>query len=136
MQLQIESLSKTYPNGVKALQEINMNISNGLFGLLGPNGAGKSTLLKVLSGAHLADEGTMSLHGNLFWPQGPSDSRRSGVAMIYQELSLAPHLSVMENILLGVEPHECHVIGGVGGRDTVNLIRYLRCRSPRAGRRL
>ena len=49
MELQISNLSKTYPNGVQALQQISMSIQAGMFGLLGPNGAGKSTLLKVLS---------------------------------------------------------------------------------------
>ncbi|MFG0252469.1 MAG: sugar ABC transporter ATP-binding protein, partial [Phycisphaerales bacterium JB038] len=68
------------------------------------NGAGKSTLMKVLSGAHQPDAGEMHLDGEAYDPRSPIDGRRAGVAMIYQELSLAPHLSVMENILLGIEP--------------------------------
>ena len=72
--------------------------------LVGENGAGKSTLMKVLAGAHKADEGSMLLDGNPYAPRDPMDARRSGVAMIYQELSLCPHLSVEENILLGMEP--------------------------------
>src|SRR5689334_21582405 len=72
--------------------------------LVGENGAGKSTLMKVLSGAHLPDAGEMWLDGEPYRPRNPLDARRAGVAMIYQELSLAKHLSVAENILLGMEP--------------------------------
>src|SRR5439155_26508898 len=72
--------------------------------LVGENGAGKSTLMKALAGAHQADGGQMLLDGKPYAPRDPMDARRGGVAMIYQELSLCPHLSVEENILLGMEP--------------------------------
>ncbi|MEA3209312.1 MAG: ribose transport system ATP-binding protein [Chthoniobacter sp.] len=72
--------------------------------LVGENGAGKSTLMKVLSGAHQPDEGRMWLHGAPYRPGHPIDARNAGVSMIYQELSLARHLTVMENIVLGMEP--------------------------------
>jgi len=72
--------------------------------LIGENGAGKSTLMKILSGAHRADRGTMELGGQAYRPENPQDARCKGVAMIYQELNLALHLSVRENILLGAEP--------------------------------
>ncbi len=72
--------------------------------LVGENGAGKSTLMKVLSGAIRPDAGAMQVDGEAYAPRGPLEARRRGVAMIYQELSLAPHLSVEENITLGMEP--------------------------------
>jgi ribose transport system ATP-binding protein len=72
--------------------------------LVGQNGAGKSTLMSVLSGALQPDAGTMTLDGTPYAPRSPLEARRAGVAMIYQGLSLAPHLSVMDNIALGVEP--------------------------------
>src|SRR4029079_6172934 len=72
--------------------------------LCGQNGPGKSTLMGILSGAIRPDAGEMRLDGAPYAPREPIDARRAGVAMIYQELSLAPHLSVMENIALGVEP--------------------------------
>ena len=62
--------------------------------LIGENGAGKSTLMKVLSGAIRPDAGSMSLGGDPYAPRGPREGLASGVAMIYQELALAPALSV------------------------------------------
>src|SRR4051794_37589985 len=88
-----------------ALGGVDLTVDRGqVLALVGENGAGKSTLMKVLSGAHLPDEGRMWLDGEPYRPRNPLDARRAGVAMIYQELSLAKHLSVMENILLGMEP--------------------------------
>src|SRR5215510_4000126 len=88
-----------------ALAGVDLEVQPGeILALVGENGAGKSTLMKVLSGAHAPDEGEMWLDGQAYLPRNPLDARRHGVAMIYQELSLAPHLSVMENILLGIEP--------------------------------
>src|ERR1700737_2678608 len=71
--------------------------------LVGENGAGKSTLMKVLSGAVVPDAGAMTLDGKPYAPAGPQDARRRGVAMIYQELTLAPHLTVEANMMLGLE---------------------------------
>jgi ribose transport system ATP-binding protein len=88
-----------------ALGGVNFEVDAGeVHALVGENGAGKSTLMKVLSGAHAPDEGRMWLDGQPYAPRNPMDARRAGVAMIYQELSLARHLSVMENVLLGMEP--------------------------------
>ena len=72
--------------------------------LVGQNGAGKSTLMAILSGAIRPDAGVMRLDGRPYEPREPIDARHAGVAMIHQELSLAPHLTVMENIGLGMEP--------------------------------
>ena len=63
------------------------------------------------SDAHTADTGEMMLSGEPYTPRNPLQARKAGVAMIYQELSIAPHLSVMENILLGVEPGKGPMIG-------------------------
>jgi ribose transport system ATP-binding protein len=78
--------------------------------LVGENGAGKSTLMKVLSGAERADGGSLRLDGVPFAPADPLDARRAGVAMIYQELSLAGHLTVEQNISLGMEPARLGVV--------------------------
>jgi len=88
-----------------ALDGVDLEVAAGeCHALVGQNGAGKSTLMKVLSGAHAADEGEMRLDGEPYRPRDPLDARRRGVAMIYQELSLARHLTVEENIVLGLEP--------------------------------
>ena len=88
-----------------ALDAVDLAVALGeVCALVGQNGAGKSTLMAILSGALAPDRGTMRLAGRAFAPRDPLDARRAGVAMIYQELSLAPHLSVMENIMLGLEP--------------------------------
>src|SRR5690349_2578747 len=88
-----------------ALRGVDLELNRGeVLALIGENGAGKSTLMKVLSGAHAPDAGEMMLEGKPYQPRDPLAGRNAGVAMIYQELSIAPDLTVMENILLGVEP--------------------------------
>jgi ribose transport system ATP-binding protein len=88
-----------------ALDGVDLAVRAGeVCALVGQNGAGKSTLMGVLSGALAPDSGSMLLDGAPYRPRSPLEARRAGVAMIHQELSLAPHLSVMENIVLGMEP--------------------------------
>ncbi|MEX0612519.1 MAG: ATP-binding cassette domain-containing protein, partial [Pirellulales bacterium] len=102
--LEMRGVSKRF-GATRALHRVDLQLRPGeVLALVGENGAGKSTLMKVLSGAIAPDEGQMWLDGELFRPRNPLDARQRGIAMIYQELSLAPHLSVMENILLGIEP--------------------------------
>jgi len=102
--LKMANISKRF-GATHALQQVDLEVYPGeVLALVGENGAGKSTLMKVLSGAHQPDEGQMWVDGTPYQPRNPYDARAASVAMIYQELSLAPHLSVMENILLGVEP--------------------------------
>jgi ribose transport system ATP-binding protein len=90
-----------------ALDGVDFEVYPGeVHALVGENGAGKSTLMKVLSGALHPDAGTLELDGMPFLPRSAADARRAGVAMIYQELSLAPHLSVEDNVMLGMEPSD------------------------------
>jgi ribose transport system ATP-binding protein len=90
----------------QALRGVSLDVSAGeVLALIGENGAGKSTLMKVLSGAHAPDSGTMELAGRSYAPRGPHAARLAGVSMIYQELNLAPDLSVEDNIMLGQERH-------------------------------
>ncbi|MCB9384846.1 MAG: sugar ABC transporter ATP-binding protein [Bryobacterales bacterium] len=90
----------------RALDGVDFSVAPGeVHALVGENGAGKSTLMKVLAGVHKPDGGRMELDGAPYQPADPLDARRQGVAMIFQELALAPHLSVASNVMLGVEPH-------------------------------
>ncbi len=102
--LQMRGVKKRF-GATQALGGVDLTILPGeVHALLGQNGAGKSTLMKVLSGAYRPDEGQMQLDGQPYQPGSPQEGRAAGVAMIYQELSLARHLTVAENIFLGVEP--------------------------------
>jgi ribose transport system ATP-binding protein len=102
--LAVQGIRKRFGATV-ALDGVDLGVSGGeVCALVGENGSGKSTLLNVLSGALEPDGGAILLAGEPFAPRGPADARRLGVAHIHQELSLCPHLSVAENILLGVEP--------------------------------
>ena len=88
-----------------ALDDVSLEVHAGeVCALVGQNGAGKSTLMAILAGAVKPDAGVMRLEGAPYSPRDPLEARQAGVAMIYQELSLAPHLTAMENIVLGVEP--------------------------------
>jgi ribose transport system ATP-binding protein len=102
--LEMRGVEKRF-GGTVALAGADFSVAPGeVHALLGENGAGKSTLMKVLSGAERPDTGTMTLDGSRFAPRDPLDARRAGVAIVYQELAIAPHLTVAENMLLGAEP--------------------------------
>lgn len=102
--LEMRGIAKRF-GATTALSEVSLQVAPGeVLALVGENGAGKSTLMKILSGAILPDTGEMLLDGDPYRPRNPGEARRSGVAMIYQELSLAPHLTVEQNIALGAEP--------------------------------
>ncbi len=102
--LEMRGISKTFP-GVRALSGVSFAAYGGeIHALMGENGAGKSTLMKILSGAYLADPGgEIRIAGQPLAIHGPTDAKRAGIAIIYQELALAPNLSVAENIFLGRE---------------------------------
>ena len=102
--LKLENISKSFP-GVKALRGVSLTLRRGeVRALVGENGAGKSTLMRVLSGAHHTDEGRIELFGETIVNPTPSEMIARGVAVIYQELAQAPHLTVAENVLLGHLP--------------------------------
>ena len=102
--LEMHDIEKTYP-GVRALQGVSLTVEKGeVHALLGENGAGKSTLMKILAGATGKDAGGIRIDGTEVEIAGPQHARELGVAIIYQELSILPHLSVAENIYLGRLP--------------------------------
>lgn len=103
--LQMRGIKKRFGLTV-ALDGVDFDVNRGeVHALIGENGAGKSTLVKVLSGAIAPDAGEMVLDGTPYRPSNPAVARHQGIAMIYQELTLAPHLTVEDNITLGLESH-------------------------------
>lgn len=107
-------ISKAF-GATSALSGVDLGVAAGeIHALIGENGAGKSTLMKILSGAISPDAGVITVEGQPFRPRDPLAARRAGVAMIYQELTIAPDLSVAENICLGSWPARA---GWVRGRE-------------------
>jgi ABC-type sugar transport system ATPase subunit len=102
--LAAEGVSKRF-GATRALDRASFALVPGeVHGLVGENGAGKSTLLKILGGVHHADAGAVRLAGATIRLRGPSDAYRRGIAVIQQELHIAPALSVAENVMLGHLP--------------------------------
>jgi len=102
--LEARDITKSFP-GVRALDGVNLSLRSGqLTALLGENGAGKSTLMNILGGALAPDAGILLLDDQEVHFRSPRDAADCGIAIISQELSLVPFLSVAENIFLGREP--------------------------------
>ncbi|MGW2470058.1 sugar ABC transporter ATP-binding protein [Streptomyces bauhiniae] len=102
--LAAQGLSKSF-GAVRALRNVSLELYAGqVHALAGENGAGKSTLIKTLAGVHRPDTGALSLHGEPVVLHGPADARDAGVAVIHQEPTLFPDLSVAENIFMGRQP--------------------------------
>jgi ABC-type sugar transport system ATPase subunit len=100
--LEVKNLSKGFA-GVQALKDVKFKLYGGtVHALLGENGAGKSTLIKILSGVYKADEGQITLNGKPVKIHNPREAHHKGIFTVHQELSLAPHLSVAENVFLGL----------------------------------
>lgn len=96
-----EGLSKSF-GSTKVIEDIAFEIpDNRVVTLVGENGAGKSTIFNILSGLVNADQGTMSLHGNIFAPKGYAQAVEAGVSRVFQEQALIPNIPVYENLLLG-----------------------------------
>ncbi|MFZ0804363.1 MAG: ABC transporter ATP-binding protein [Terriglobales bacterium] len=118
MELRIEKLSKRYPNGVQALQDVSLNIPLGMFGLLGPNGAGKSTLMRTLATLQEADGGSASLDGIDVLKQ--KDEVRKVLGYLPQEFGLYPKVSA--EVLL---THFAALKGIANGKERREVVRAL-----------
>ncbi len=94
MQLTINDLSKTYPNGTRALSDVSLTVSSGMFGLLGPNGAGKSTLMRTLATLQEADSGSVDFNGVDVLGDRPSVRRLLGY--LPQEFGLDPKVTAAD----------------------------------------
>ncbi|MBB3354985.1 sugar ABC transporter ATP-binding protein [Rhizobium lentis] len=121
--LALAGITKSFP-GVRALKGVSFSLQPGeIRALVGENGAGKSTLMKILSGAYSADEGRIELFGEEVLDPTPAGMIARGVAVIYQELAQAPHLTVAENVLMGRLPRKGALIDwGEAKRRTIEVI--------------
>jgi len=99
--------------GTRALDGVALEVRPGtIHAVLGENGAGKSTLMQILAGAQRPDDGELLLDGAPYAPRDPAAARRAGVAIVHQELSVCPDLTVAENVVLGVEPKRFGLVDG------------------------
>ncbi len=111
--LKASGLVKRY-GGVTALDGVDFELRAGeILAVIGDNGAGKSSLIKALSGAVVPDEGTMELDGKPVQFRSPIDARRHGIETVYQDLAVAPAMSIAENLFLGRELRRPGVLGSV-----------------------
>ena len=94
MELKIENISKTYPNGVKALDNVSLTIPHGMYGLLGPNGAGKTTLMRAL--ATLLEPDTGSIHFGAIDVLHQKDELRRRLGYLPQEFGVYPRISAQD----------------------------------------
>jgi len=111
--LKASGLVKRY-GGVTALDGVDFELRAGeILAVIGDNGAGKSSLIKALSGAVVPDEGMMELDGQAVHFRSPIDARRHGIETVYQDLAVAPAMSIAENLFLGRELRRPGVLGSV-----------------------
>jgi ABC-type sugar transport system ATPase subunit len=108
--VRFDRVSKSF-GGTRALNEVSFDLAPGcVHALVGENGAGKSTLIRILAGASPRDAGSISIDGREWSPVNPRQARQAGIAVVYQELSIVPHLSVAENVFLGRWPRRLGIV--------------------------
>jgi len=124
--LEMRGITKCF-NGVPALKNVNLTIYPGeVHALMGENGAGKSTLMKILAGAYIADDGEIRINGQPLKITDPATARQAGINLIYQELNVAPNLTVAENIFMGSELRRGQILDREGmTREAAQVLQSL-----------
>ena len=101
--LELSRISKNF-GAIRALTDVSLTLNAGeVVGLMGDNGAGKSTLVKIIAGNYPPSSGTMTMLGRPVHFHKPSDARREGIEIVYQDLALCDNLTAAENVFLGRE---------------------------------
>lgn len=122
--LELEHVSKSYGT-IQAVQDANLVVRRGeVLALVGDNGAGKSTLVKMIAGAVAPTSGRIRLEGQDITIKGPLEGRSLGIETVYQDLALAPHLSVLQNMFLGREMLKPGLMGQLFGTLDVKAMRH------------
>jgi len=120
--LEARGLVKRYGH-VTALDGADFQLLAGeILAVIGDNGAGKSTLIKALAGAIIPDAGEILLDGKLVRFHSPLDARRQGIETVYQDLAVAPAMSIAENLFLGREPKRTGLLGWLGALDKKRML--------------
>jgi ABC-type sugar transport system ATPase subunit len=115
--IEVRAITKRY-GALTALHDVDLEIFPGeIVGLVGDNGAGKSTLIKILSGALHPTSGEVLINGQPASFHSPLDARRQGIETVYQDLALAPDLTVAENLFIGRELKRSGPLGLLGALD-------------------
>ena len=118
--LKMEHITKIYPNGVMANRDVSFSVREGeIHALMGENGAGKSTLMKILFGDEDATEGDIIFDGNKIQPKSAADTIRLGIGMVHQHFKLVEIFTVLENIMLGVEPLKNGFLDKAAAREKI-----------------
>jgi ABC-type uncharacterized transport system ATPase subunit len=118
--LELKGIRKEFP-GIVANDDVDLDIRRGeVHALLGENGAGKSTLMNILYGLYSADAGEISLHGKRVEFASARDAIQAGIGMVHQHFMLIPVMTVAENIVLGVEPHQGPLLDERGAERRVS----------------
>ena len=120
--LEMRDMQKSFA-GIPVLKDVGFDLRKGeVHALMGGNGAGKSTLMKILTGVYHRDHGVLTINGKDHTFASPRDAEAAGIAMIFQELSLVPTLTVAQNIFLNREPRTS---GFLNEADTVRRAREI-----------
>src|SRR3979411_3156766 len=120
--LEARGLVKRY-GVVTALNGADFDLYPGeILALIGDNGAGKSTLIKALSGAIIPDAGEILLDGKTIHFHSPLDARKQGIETVYQDLAVAPAMSIAENLFLGREAKRSGLLGWIGALDKKRML--------------
>jgi simple sugar transport system ATP-binding protein len=121
--IEMSRISKKYPGGVMANDDVSINVSQGeILGLIGENGAGKTTMMKILYGMETPDTGEIRLFGLPAKISSPHVAIKAGIGMVHQHFMLMPNMSVLRNIILGQTPTRWGFINEIKAKKAINDI--------------